>query len=49
MKKREMSYEDYGMTIEEVKFHMMKAERVIEELKNTGYKDAAKFLETKLD
>jgi HD superfamily phosphohydrolase YqeK len=31
------------------RYHMMKAEKVIEELKAAGFEDAAKFLEAKLD
>lgn len=31
------------------KYHMLRAERVIQELREAGYPDAAKFLEAKLD
>lgn len=34
---------------EDKRYHMMKAERVIQELKAAGFEDAAKFLEAKLD
>ena len=33
----------------DIRYHMMKAERVIQELKEHGYKEAAEFLEAKLD
>lgn len=34
---------------EDKRYHMMKAERVIQELKKAGFEDAANFLEAKLD
>lgn len=33
----------------DIRYHMMKAEIVIKELKAAGFEDAAKFLEAKLD
>lgn len=34
---------------EDKRYHMMKAERVIQELKAAGFEDAAKFLSLKID